>query len=601
MLSLSLSLQSVTLFGSIALRSWGHVTSRAVAGHDAAKVPPTRRRCWLLPRFLCTSPPARQPALEGVYDYVVVGAGSAGCVLANRLSATHSRTLLLEAGGTDNYLPIHIPVGYLWTIGNPRTDWCLYTEPEVGLNGRRILYSRGKVVGGCSSINAQIAMRGQRADYDRWAEETGAAEWSWEHLLPVFRKLEDFGPFQEDRDRDFHGVGGPVRVENPRVRWPVLDVWADAAAECGIPRIREFNRGDNFGCAYFQVNQRRGTRVSMARAYLKPILHRENLRLQTHAFVQRIIFEGNRAVGVEWRRADGTSSVSRAKREVILAAGAIASPQLLMLSGVGDPHELERHAIPLRHPLVGVGKNLQDHLQLRPVFKVSGARTLNSMYHSWYQRLLMGLQYVLFQTGPLTMPPSTLGAFAYSSSDSRAPRLEWHVQPLSLPRFSEPLDGFDAITPSVCNLRPSSRGLVSLRSADAADSPKIVCNYLSTQDDCDVAVESLRFTRRIMSAHALQRLAPEEIKPGPSVTTDEELLRAAREIGTTIFHPVGTCRMGRPNDSSAVVDRDLRVIGLQGLRVVDASVMPTIVSGNTNTPTVAIAEVASEKILRSSP
>jgi choline dehydrogenase len=528
------------------------------------------------------------------FDYVIVGAGSAGCVLANRLSADPAcRVLLLEAGGRDNYFWIWIPVGYLFTINNPRTDWCFRTEPEPGLNGRALNYARGRVLGGCSSINAMIYMRGQQEDYDHWAS-LGNRGWSWREVLPHFIRVEDYAHGADE----LHGAGGELRVEERRVSWEILDAWREAAAECGIPKIAEFNRGDNFGNAYFQVNQRRGVRVNMVRAFLKPVRHRPNLTVLTDVHARRVAVErhagGPRATGVEIRRADGSTALVTARREVVLAAGAIGSPQLLQLSGIGPGALLQAHGIPVVHALPGVGENLHDHLQVRMMYKVRNVRTLNERANSLVGKALMALEYLLFRTGPLTMPPSQLGAFAKSDPAQPSANIEWHVQPLSLDKFGEPLHPFPAITPSVCNLRPTSRGHVRIASPDPHAHPAIAVNYLATPEDRQVAIDAMRFTRRIMAARALARFEPEEWKPGPAVASDADLLRAAGDLGTTIFHPVGTCRMG--GDAIAVVDDRLRVHGLAGLRVVDASVMPRITSGNTNAPTVMIAEKGAELI-----
>lgn len=533
--------------------------------------------------------------VSGAYDYIVVGAGTAGCVLANRLSADSSkRVLLVEAGGPDNYFWIHVPVGYLYTIGNPRTDWCFKTEAEPGLNGRSILYARGKVLGGCSSINAMIYMRGQKSDYDHWAA-LGNRGWSWDDVLPVFKRTEDYVHGADE----LHGAGGELRVEERRVSWEILDAWRDAAAECGIPKIAEFNRGDNFGTAYFQMNQRRGVRWSATKAFLRPVRDRTNLEIVTGAHVERVAIDtkdgARRATGVVLRLDDGSTVDVTATREVVLAAGAIGSPQLLQLSGVGPANLLREHGIAVTHELPGVGENLQDHLQVRTVYKVHGVTTLNQRANSMLGKAAMGLEYLLFRTGPLTMPPSQLGAFAKSDPTQPSANIEWHVQPLSLDRFGEPLHDFPAITPSVCNLRPSSRGWVRIRSRDPHAAPEIRPNYLATDEDRRIAVEGLRFTRRIMAAQALARYRPEEWKPGPAVQTEAELSHAAGDLGTTIFHPVGTCKMG--SDPLAVVDDRLRVHGVAALRVVDASVMPCITSGNTNAPTVMIAEKGSEFII----
>ncbi|MFQ5935862.1 MAG: GMC family oxidoreductase [Acidiferrobacterales bacterium] len=532
----------------------------------------------------------------GQFDYIVVGAGSAGCLLANRLSADPTtRVLLLEAGGKDDYFWIHIPVGYLYTINNPRTDWCYKTEAEPGLNGRVLNYARGKVLGGCSSINAMIYMRGQKSDYDHWAS-LGNDGWSWEEVLPYFKRVEDYAHGADE----LHGAGGGLRVEERRVSWEILDAWREAAQQCGIPKIAEFNRGDNFGNAYFQMNQRRGVRWSATKAFLRPAIKRPNLTVLTEAHVKRVRVEtkggAKRAAGVEFRVTGGNEQRAQATREVILAAGAIGSPQILQLSGIGPGPLLQRFGIPVVHELPGVGQNLHDHLQIRMVYKVKNVVTLNQRANSLLGRIAMGLEYALFRTGPLTMPPSQLGAFAKSDSSQPSANIEWHVQPLSLDKFGDPLHRFPAITPSVCNLRPTSRGHVHIVSPDPAAQPSIQLNYLSTPEDQKVAVDSMRFTRRIMAASVLAKYEPEEWKPGAHVQSDFDLLQAAGDLGTTIFHPIGTCKMGQ--DELAVVDNRLRVRGMTAVRVIDASVMPRITSGNTNAPTTVIAEKGAELVLQ---
>jgi choline dehydrogenase-like flavoprotein len=524
--------------------------------------------------------------LQGDFDYIVVGAGSAGCVLANRLSANPaSRVLVLEAGGRDNWIWFHIPVGYLFAIGNPRSDWMFETEKEPGLNGRSLKYPRGKVIGGCSAINAMISMRGQAQDYDHW-RQLGLPGWGWDDVRPVFKRLDNH--FLGDTEH--HGAGGEWRVEEPRVQWDVLNAVAAAAVEMGIPATSDFNTGDNTGVGYFHVNQRRGVRWSSARAFLKPVLNRINLRLETGVLVEKVVFEGRRAIGVRFRQ-DGRLMEARAKGEVVLSAGAVGSPQILQLSGVGPAAWLSEMGIPVVHDSPGVGNNLQDHLQQRAIFKVHGVKTLNETYHSLIGRALMGAEYVLFQTGPLTMAPSQLGIFTRSSPEHERPNIQFHVQPLSLDKFGDPLHRFPAITVSACNLQPTSRGTIRLRSRDPSAKPVIAPNYLATYEDRHVAADAIRITRRLMHQPALQPYRPEEFLPGPSVGDDDAALaKAAGDIGTTIFHPVGTAKMGIVSDPAAVVDERLRVRGLEGLRVIDASVMPTITSGNTNTPTIMIAE-----------
>ncbi|MGB8276634.1 MAG: GMC family oxidoreductase N-terminal domain-containing protein [Methylovirgula sp.] len=528
----------------------------------------------------------------GRYDYVIVGAGSAGCVLANRLSADPKlKVLLLEAGGKDDWIWFHIPVGYLFAIGNPRADWMLKTEPQAGLNGRALNYPRGKVIGGSSAINAMIYMRGQAQDYDSW-RQIGLPGWGFDDVLPLFKRQEDHYAGASEA----HGVGGPWRVEALRVHWPILDAVREAAAEIGIPKTLDFNRGNNEGSAYFDVNQKRGRRWSAARGFLNPILKRPNLRLVTGAEVERIVLAGRRAEAILFQK-DGQSFVAHADAEIILAAGAIGSPKILELSGIGKPQVLADAGIEIKHELSGVGKNLQDHLQLRPIFKLAHAKTLNVEYRSLVKRVGMGLEYALFRRGPLTMAPSQLGIFTKSSQAYATPNLEFHVQPLSLDKFGDALHPFAAITLSVCNLRPTSRGSSHVASPDFRAPPKISPDYLSTEQDQQVAVDALRLVRRLCAAPALKPYELQEFRPGAHLASDAELAHAASDLGTTIFHPVGTAKMGIDGDPFAVLDARLRLRGIEGLRVADASAMPCITSGNTNSPTMMIAEKAAEMIL----
>jgi choline dehydrogenase-like flavoprotein len=534
--------------------------------------------------------------LAGDYDHIIVGAGTAGCILANRLSADpRRRVLILEAGGMDDWIWFHVPAGYLFTIANPRSDWMFRTESEAGLNGRSLIYPRGKVIGGSSSINAMISMRGQAADYDAWASQ-GLDGWAWDDVLPLFKRLESHFLGESEH----HGADGGLRVEEPRVAWKILDAVRDAAVQLGLPAIEDFNRGDNEGVSYFHVNQKRGRRWSAARGFLRPALKRGNVRLEIKVHVERLIIENGRACGVKFRR-DGESFEARTAGEVILAAGAIGSPQLLSLSGVGRHEWLVALGIDTLLNRPGVGLNLQDHLQQRAIFKVSNVKTLNETYHSLVGRALMGVDYVLRRRGPLTMAPSQLGIFMRSDPTQSRANIEFHVQPLSLDKFGDPLHRFPAMTLSACNLRPTSRGTVRLRSADPFAPPVIAPNYLSTPEDRAVAADAIRATRRIMAQPAMQKFRPVEILPGPEVGDDTDALAAAAgDIGTTIFHPVGTAKMGLASDESAVVDARLRVHGIERLRVIDASIMPTITSGNTNTPTAMIAEKGAQMILEDS-
>ena len=534
------------------------------------------------------------------FDFVIVGAGTAGCLLANRLSADpRNRVLLLEAGGRDDWIWIHIPVGYLYCIGNPRTDWCYRIEPDPGLNGRAILYARGRVLGGSSSINAMLYLRGQARDYDEWARLCGDPAWSWQSALQTFKYSEDHWRGANE----FHGGRTPEdapghewRVERQRLSWEILDAFRDAALEAGIAKIDDFNCGDNAGSSKFEVNQRSGVRVSSAKAFLRPALSRPNLSVITDAQVNRLRIEGRRVLGVEFLQ-DGAQCFAPARRETILSAGSIGSPQILQLSGVGPGALLQQHGIAQVHELP-VGENLQDHLQLRAAFKVRNVLTLNTMANSWWGKAKMALEYAFYRTGPLTMAPSQLGAFVRSDPAQSTPNLEFHVQPLSLDKFGDPLHPFPAFTASVCNLRPASRGHVRIKSADPRIAPALTLNYLSAPEDQAIAVQSLRLARRVvLGTEVMKKYAPEEFLPGPSFQTDAELVKAAGNVGTTIFHPVGTCRMGRGDDTAAVVDPQLRVRGMEALRVIDASIMPTITSGNTNSPTLMIAERGAQLVL----
>ena len=564
-----------------------------------------------------------------IFDTIIVGAGTAGCLLANRLSSDASRrVLLIEAGRKDDYHWIHIPVGYLYCIGNPRTDWLYQTEPDAGLNGRRLRYPRGKTLGGCSSINGMIYMRGQARDYDRWAHITGDSEWAWDQSLPYFKLHEDHhlgangthgakgaaSPVLLGDDSVYgqvmrhHQVGGEWRVEKQRLRWDVLDAFAQAAQQAGIPATRDFNAGDNEGVGYFEVNQKAGWRWNTAKAFLRPQCYgRPNFELWTSAQVRRLVLEtqpdgSQRCTGVEvWTGQE--MLLAKARSEVVLSAGAIGSPQLLQLSGIGPAELLQRHGIPVKVDLPGVGANLQDHLQIRSVYKVQGVKTLNTLANSWWGKAQIGLEYALKRSGPMSMAPSQLGAFTRSDPRQPHPNVEYHVQPLSLDAFGEPLHPFPAFTASVCNLNPTSRGTVQIKSPNPEDAPAIAPNYLATAEDRQVAVDSLRLTRRIVAQPALAPYQPQEHKPGSQYQTEDELVRLAGDIATTIFHPTGTTAMGRVGDPMAVLDARLRVLDgkggrVEGLRVVDAGAMPTITSGNTNSPTLMMAEKAARWLMR---
>ncbi|ADY67696.1 GMC family oxidoreductase [Agrobacterium tumefaciens] len=541
-----------------------------------------------------------------VFDYIIVGGGSAGCLLANRLSRDPSKhVLLLEAGRKDDYPWIHIPVGYLYCIGNPRTDWLYKTEPDAGLNGRSLRYPRGKTLGGCSSINGMIYMRGQARDFDGWATATGDDAWSWQNCLPDFKAHEDHYRLDHGSDpktggnsrfSDMHGHGGEWRIEKQRLKWDILESFAEAAVEAGIPRSDDFNSGDNEGVGYFEVNQRSGWRWNTSKAFLRPAKNRANLTIWTQSHVERLILANEasgrkRCIGVIVERQGQRAEVG-ARGEVILSAGAIGSPQILQLSGIGPAGLLKRFGIEVEHDLPGVGENLQDHLQIRAVFKVGNTKTLNTLANSVFGKAMIGLEYALKRSGPMSMSPSQLGAFTRSDERQAHANLEYHVQPLSLDAFGEPLHTVPAFTASVCNLNPSSVGSVRIRSNKASDAPAIAPNYLSTDEDRRIAAESLRQVRKIVSQPALAKYRPEEWKPGPQFQSDEELARLAGDIANTIFHPVGTTKMGGDDDPMAVVDSRLKVRGIAGLRVVDAGIMPKITSGNTNAPTLMIAEKA---------
>lgn len=525
----------------------------------------------------------------GRFDYIIVGAGSAGCVLANRLSADPAiKVLLIEAGGTDDYIWIKIPIGFVNCIGNPRTDWCFKGIPEPGLGGRALPFPRGRVLGGTSSINGMVYIRGQAADYDHW-RQLGNVGWAWDDVLPYFLKSEDFA----GEASDVHGKDGGLRIERPEQPWPVVTAFEHACAQTGISPTDDFNRGDNTGVGHYDATQRRGTRWSAARGYLTPIRKRQNLRIVTNALVDRVRLYDRRAVGVALR-IDGQPARADAAGEIILAAGAIGSPHLLHLSGIGAPETLAPVGIDVVHALPAVGENLQDHLQLRAIYRVANTKTLNNDLRSWIGKAGAGLRYALFRDGPLAMPPSQVGAFAHSDPSVATPDLQFHLQPLSLDRFGEPLHPFPGITVSVCNLRPEARGHVRPRTSNIADEPEIFGNYLANDNDEQVAIAALKLTRRIMTAEALARYTPEELLPGPGIADDAGLLEAARAIATSMHHHAGTCHMGQAAD--AVVGPDLKVHGIDGLRVADASIMPTVVSGNTHAPTVMIAEKASDMI-----
>ena len=540
--------------------------------------------------------------LANTYDYIIIGAGSAGCMLAKRLSENPAkRILLIEAGKSDNYIWIHIPVGYLYCIDNPRTDWCFKTVNETGLNGRSLIYPRGRVLGGCSSINGMIYMRGQVGDYESWVNATGDESWSWENALKRYKQFEDY----HSDANEWHGKGGEWTVSKQRLRWPIMDKFREAAVEAGIPASDDFNQGDNFGVGYFDVSQRAGWRLNTSKAFLDEASKRPNLTVITEAMVTKLKIDRTtkNCFGVEYvKNGLNTEALCAIEQggEVLLCAGAIGSVQILERSGIGSAAHLNTLGIPVIQDLPGVGENLQDHLQLRMIYKVSGIQTLNTKANTLWGKMMIGLEYLLKRSGPMSMAPSQLGAFAYSSPDQARANVEYHVQPLSLEKFGDDLHSFNAFTASVCNIRPTSRGSVHINSLDPEAPPLINPNYLSTAEDRRVAAESLRLTRKIVQTDALKPYAPEEYKPGVQYQSDDDLIKAAGDIGTTIFHPVGTCKMGRAEDPMAVLDSELRVRGIHHLRVVDASAMPTITSGNTAAPTMMIAQRAAELLMNSS-
>lgn len=531
--------------------------------------------------------------MEGDWDYIVVGGGSAGCVLANRLTADErTRVLLLEAGGTDRYLWIHVPVGYFKTMYNPLTDWMYKTEPCPGLGNRSLDWPRGKVLGGSSAINGLLYIRGHRSDFDHW-RQLGCTGWSFEDVLPYFRRAED----QERGADELHGAGGPLGVSNMRIKREICDRFIDAAVEVGVPRNDDFNGSEQDGVGYFQLTTRNGLRCSTAVGYLKPARRRSNLHVLTEAHTTQIVMDGKRAVGVGYVRY-GRKHVATARREVIVSAGAIGSPQILMLSGIGPPEHLREHGIPVLAPLSGVGKNLQDHLQVRAVYKLNRPISLNNEVRNLLGRARAALEFLFTRRGALSMGASQVCAFVRTRPGLIAPDVQFHVQPLSTGKLGEDLHDFPGVTFSTCQLRPESRGEILLRSPDPFDYPAIHPNYLATELDRQTQIDGLRFSRRIAAAKPLAEVIAEEYLPGVDVQSDDDMLEAVRRNSQTIYHPVGTCKMGW--DPLAVVDDRLRVHGVAGLRVVDASIMPTLTSGNTNAPTIMIAEKASDLIMEDS-
>jgi choline dehydrogenase len=525
------------------------------------------------------------------YDFIVIGAGSAGCALANRLSADPAtRVLLLEAGGRDRNFWIHVPIGYYRTIFNPKFGWGYQTEPEPGLNGRRIPWPRGKVLGGSSSINGLVYIRGQKEDFDHW-RQLGNPGWSYDDVLPYFKRAED-----QARGPDaWHGAGGPLSVGDSASH-ELVEAWIQACVDLGIPRNDDFNGAVQEGAGYFQLTNRKGFRCSAAVAYLRPAKKRPNLRIETDALVRRIVLDGQRALAVAYRQ-NGVERTVAARREIVLAAGAIGSPQILQLSGIGPGAHLQGHGVEVVHDLPGVGHNLQDHFQARSVYRCTRPITLNDRVRSPWQKLLMGAEWFVFRTGPLTVGAGQGGIFARTRPELATPDVQFHIILFSADRPGQPLHPFSGFTASVCQLRPESRGTVMIRAPDPEAHPAIAANYLATETDRRAIIDGLRLARRLAATEPLRPYIAEELEPGPDQTTDEGLLAHARARGSTIFHPSGSCMMGPAANPMAVVDPELRVHGLSGLRVADAGVMPTVVSGNTNAACIMIGEKCADLML----